>query len=447
MRPQVFGLAAALLIAALAPVAVMSAPKAAAPAVTEAQRKQGMAEAPAIVQAAGLPCQVSDARFVGKTSEDKKKGTPAQSYYEVACGAGNMGYVLQAAAGGPTTAFSCVEADTSPDPAKPPSLPCILPANSDPKAALEPLMAKAGATCTPTQARGIGQTKTQTFMEVACQQGAGYVIIASAPFNGANGIQAQNCLNFDEQGGNIKCTLSDHAARLAVIDKLAAGSKTPCAIKDRRFVGTAKDGADYYETSCQDGKGYIYKVAGGAVAQSWDCAHASSILGGCQLTDSRQAETQQAALYTRLAKESGSSCAVDKYAVFPARGADEAVELVCTDGSSAVGLFPATGKGHVYDCGHALVAGYKCSLGKADYAAVTADLQKYNAKSCQVSDVRIAGKTAKGTVLMEVACADKLPGYMIEYETSPVTALAATGCRFAGNCVLPTNKTSAAAAK
>jgi hypothetical protein len=43
MRPIGLGLAAALLVAVLAPVAVMSAPKAAAPAVSDAQRKQGMA--------------------------------------------------------------------------------------------------------------------------------------------------------------------------------------------------------------------------------------------------------------------------------------------------------------------------------------------------------------------------------------------------------------------
>lgn len=64
MRPKVLGLAAALLVAALAPATVISAPKD-APKVSAAERKQGMAEAPALVQAAGLNCQVSDARFVG----------------------------------------------------------------------------------------------------------------------------------------------------------------------------------------------------------------------------------------------------------------------------------------------------------------------------------------------------------------------------------------------
>ena len=77
---------------------------------------------------------------------------------------------------------------------------------------------------------------------------------------------------------------------------------------------------------------------------------------------------------------------------------------------------------------------------KAGKEAAPAVVQALGA-NCQVSDARLAGKTAKGTVLLEVACSDKLPGYMIEYNTSPVSAIAATGCRFAGNCQLPTNKT------
>lgn len=439
MRPKVFGLAAALLVAALAPAAVISAPKE-APKVSDAQRKQGMAEAPAVAQSAGLTCQVTDARFVGKTGEDKKAGKPAQSFYEVACQPGTMGYILQSSPGAPTVAFSCIEADTPPEAGKPPSLPCILPGNADPKAALAPLLAKAGSQCTPTQARGIGQTKTQSFYEVSCQEGPGYVVIGSSPFDASKGVQAQNCLNFDEGSGNIKCTLSDRASRLAIVDRLVQSSKTNCTIKDRRFVGTAQDGADFYETSCQDGKGYIYKVVKGSVTQNWDCAHAMSILGGCQLTDAREAQSQEASLYTKLAKNAGSNCQVSKYAEFPMKGNDEVVELLCASGQSAVGIFPATGKGQVLDCGRSLAAGYKCSLGKADYAGLTEDLRKFNQKSCTVSNARPAAKTQKGTILVEVACSDGLPGYMIEYTASPVTAVGATGCRFTGGCQLPGNK-------
>jgi hypothetical protein len=255
-------------------------------------------------------------------------------------------------------------------------------------------------------------------------------------------IQAQNCLNFDDGEGNIKCALTDKASRLTVVDRYATESKSGCAVKDRRFVGASTDGSNFFEASCQDGKGYIFKIANGAVTQTYECAKAQGILGGCQLTDARQAATEQAALYTRLAKNSGSTCDVDRYAVFPARGSEEVVELVCKTGEGGVGIFPASGKGQVLDCGHALVAGYKCGLSKGESgnAALTADLRKFDQKTCVVSNSRLAAKTTKGTTLLEVACADGYKGYMIEYNTTPsVTAIGAVGCAFAGGCKLPGN--------
>ena len=438
MRPIRWGLAVALCAALLAPAAVISAPKAAAP-VSDAQRKQGMAEAPPVVQAAGVGCQVSDARFVGKASDPKTK--TETNYYEVACGQ-SMGYVLQAPKGGQPSAFSCIELAPIPgQPVKEGALTCALPGNSDPKAQLAPLLAKAGVQCVPDKARGIGQTKTNTFLEVACQGGAGYVVIASSPLDTAKPAEAQNCLNFDDAGGNVKCELTDKATRLAVVDRYAQSANNGCVVKDRRFVGNSKDGADFYEAACQDGKGYIYKVSNGAVAQTWGCAQAVNILGGCTLTDSRQATAEQAALYTKLAHNAGSNCDVDHYAEFPMRGNEEVVELACKSGSGAVGIFPGTGKGQVLDCGHALAAGYKCGLSKdLGYASLTDDLKKFGKSSCTVSNARVSGKTAKGTIILEVACADGLKGYMIEYNTTPtVTAVGATGCAFAGGCKLPGN--------
>lgn len=438
MRPIKWGLAAALCAAVLAPAAVISAPKAAAP-VSDAQRKQGMAEAPAAVQSAGLSCQVSDARFIGKASDPKTK--TETSYYEVACGQ-DMGYILQAPKGGAATAFSCVEMMPPPgQPAKEGALSCALAGNSDPKAQLAPLLAKAGVACVPEKARGIGQTKTNTFLEVACQGGSGYVLIASAPLDVAKSAEAQNCLNFDDQGGSVKCELTDKATRLAVADRIAAQANNGCVVKDRRFVGSSKEGADFFETACQDGKGYIYKVSKGQLAQTWGCGQAQAILGGCTLTDARQATAEQAALYTKLARNAGSSCDVDHYAEFPMRGNEEVVELACKDGKGAVGIFPATGKGQVMDCGHALAAGYKCGLSKdAGYASLTEDLKKFGKNTCSVSNARVSGKLPKGTVLVEVACADGLKGYMIEYNTTPaVTAVGATACAFAGGCQLPGN--------
>jgi hypothetical protein len=87
------------------------------------------------------------------------------------------------------------------------------------------------------------------------------------------------------------------------------------------------------------------------------------------------------------------------------------------------------------------VAGFKCSLSKdASLAPLTADLKKFNFNSCEVSNSRVIGKTEAGTTYVEVACADKLKGYVIEYQSAPaVTAIKALGCAFAGNCKLPGN--------
>src|SRR4051812_10238908 len=97
MRPIRLGLFAALIVALMAPATAMAAAaaKPAAAAVSAEARKQGMADAPALVAASSLPCQVSDARLAGKAPPDKKTGSLGASVYEVACGPGSVGYLIQ----------------------------------------------------------------------------------------------------------------------------------------------------------------------------------------------------------------------------------------------------------------------------------------------------------------------------------------------------------------
>lgn len=431
--PRALGLVMALLAALMVPAAAMSKGK---EEVSAQARKAGMEKAPAIVQAAGLPCQLSDARLIGEDKKAKK------SYFEVACAAGAMGYVLEVPAEGTPTSFSCIEANTPPEPGKPPSAPCMLPGNSDPKMVLQPMLKQAGVDCLPTAARGVGQTKTSTYIEVACERGFGYIVVASAPFDNAKPIQAQNCLMYDDSESNIKCILADKASRLAVIDTYAQAANNGCVVKDRRWVGMARDNSSFYEASCQDGKGYIYKVsATGQLAETYDCAKASQILGGCTLTDARQAQTEQAALYTRLANEAGQKCDVDKYALFPAKPGEEVAELVCKNGKGAI-LMSKGADTTALDCGHAPIAGYKCSMSDDNgYANLTADLKKYKPDTtCEVSNSRVVGKTDKGTTYMEVACSDGLKGYVIEFQSQPkISAIEVVGCALAGNCKLPGN--------
>ncbi|WP_176695849.1 hypothetical protein [Phenylobacterium immobile] len=435
MRPLGLGLVAALAISLLAPLTAN-----AKDAVSADQRKKGMAEAPAVVQAAGLNCQVADARFLGVTKDAKTKVNT--SYYEVDCGASQIGYIVQSTSDGVAPkSFSCLEANSPTADGKPSSLSCILPGNVDVKAKLGAALRTSNVTCTPDNFRGIGQSPTQTFAEVGCTQGPGYILIGSAPLDLTKPIEAQDCLNYDTEGSAISCTLSDKAKRIAVVDTYAAAANNGCAVKDRGFLGTSRDGSTYFEAACQDGKGYVYKVSAGALAQTIECAKAQPLFGGCKLTDARAAETEQAGLYTRLAKSAGSTCDVTRYAIFPTSGSDEAVELVCANGKGAVGLFKASGAGSkVLDCAHALIAGYKCGLtNTTDWGTLTADLNKLNVKSCVVSNARVMGKTAAGVMLVETACADGYKGYVIDYDAATLAPVKQTGCAFSADCKLPGN--------
>ncbi|MDB5423567.1 MAG: hypothetical protein JWQ29_983 [Phenylobacterium sp.] len=449
MRPMRLGLLAALIVAVMAPATAMAqrlpasggGAKVAPSTISAQSRKDGMKDAPAIVQAAGATCAVSDARLAGSVAADKKAGTLGGKVYEVACGEGSVGFVAVANAAGPPTLLSCVLSNYPSDmPAAAPN-PCILPTNADLGPALIALAKKAKVPCAPDRIRGLGANATNTFYEVSCPDGAGYVVVgASSPLDVNKPATAANCLTYDATDSALKCKLNEPAKRLAAADHFATLANK-CVPKDRRYIGLLTDNTEGYEFACTDGKGYIYKInAAGAVADTLDCAKVSS--GNCTLTDTRAATAEQASLYSRLAKNAGSSCQVAKYAIFPTSGDKEVVELVCGDGNGAIGMFPATGKGMVLDCGHALVAGYKCSLGKADYAGLTADLRKFDKKECTVSSVGSPLKAANGGIHLEVACSDGLPGYMIEF-TDPQTPKEVQACTFSASCVLPTNKPKA----
>jgi hypothetical protein len=440
MKRLVLGLATASLALVLGTAVAVSASKKEEAALAAA-RTQGMAEAPAVAQAAGIACQVTDARFVGKMVDPKSKA--ATNFYEVDCDRG-VGFVLQAPPGVKPTAFSCIEANSTQPDGKPPSLPCKLPGNANPLADLAPLLAKASVSCTPDAARGIGQTAKSTFLEVSCQGGTGYVLQVDAPANPDGSAIANDCLTFDATEGNIKCSLRDAAYRLAVVDRYAAAANNGCAVKDRRYIGMSQGGSSYYEASCQDGKGYIYKVDKGQVTQTTSCEKAMALLGGCTLTDAKEAQTAQAGLYSTLSKKAGFDCQVSKYAPFPSPPGKDVVEMACANRpDGAVGVFTSKAEtSQVVDCARAPIVGYRCSFSKpeASLKAVTGDLKKMGKSECEVSAVRLLGKTAAGTTYLETACADGLKGYILEYKSEPLTPINAVGCAFSKDCALPGNK-------
>ena len=444
MRPIAIGLTAALALAALIPAAVISAPKekAAATAVDAKAREAGMKAAPAVAQAAGISCTVTDARLIGN---DKKTST---DYYEVACQQG-LGFALLAKKDEKPQSYSCLETAQAAADGKPSALACVLPGNADAKAGLAPYLAKASTACDIQNARAIGAGAKNAYFEVACKGGAGYIVQTAAPVNIDQEVVVNSCLLY-EDGSNVSCKLTDKATQLAIVDTLAGASGKNCAVKDKRYVLSTKTD-NYFEVSCQDGKGYMLQQTAttGALAKTVDCAQASYVGGGCTLTDSLAAQTEQAGLYTKLATKAGFDCKVEKYGMLPSQDPrKEIVELKCSNRpDGGIGIFTATSN-TVYDCVASELNGYRCSFTKADavYPRLTADLKGLGKGSCTVSGSRIIGQTAtQGFV--EVACSDGLPGWVMAYPLGETAAKPAEllSCLQAkgvgGGCKLPTNQT------
>ncbi|MBU4435485.1 MAG: hypothetical protein KKC14_13845, partial [Alphaproteobacteria bacterium] len=229
MRPFAIGLAAALALGALVPAAVISAPKESKdkPAIDAKAREAGMKDAPALMQVAVPSCVVADARLIGA---DKKTNS---SYYEVAC-KDSIGFAVIAKKDAAPQAFTCLESSAPGPDGKPSALACILPGNADPKAGLKPFLAKAGANCDIENARAIGSGAKNSYFEVACKGGAGYVVQTANPATVADEVIANSCLLY-EDGANVSCKLTDKATQLSIVDTLAAASGKSCQPKDKRY--------------------------------------------------------------------------------------------------------------------------------------------------------------------------------------------------------------------
>ncbi|MEJ0065572.1 MAG: hypothetical protein WDM85_09075 [Caulobacteraceae bacterium] len=435
-------------MAAILPVASYAATPKPAPAKVDPDSvKKGMAGAPAVITQAGLDCQLANARLLGKSVDPKTKAS--NTYYELAC-VNQEGFIVAAPdkPGPPVQIYTCLEAANNPTS----GAQCILPENADPKQGLAALVAKNKPNCQLTNARAIGQTtdRSATVFEVACQGGPGYSVQSSFPVSASKPATFEPCFAISP-GSAMKCTLTDDATSAAYVNSMVAKMGKPCALKDRRYVGATSDGSNFFEVACQDGKGYMIEQAGnGEVKPAIDCAVADNVGGGCTLTNARQAETEQAGLYSKLAHGGGYNCDVSRYAPFNVNlPGHEVVELACSNRpDGAVAIFPASSgeKAQFYDCAHAEIEGYRCSFTSADaaVATLTADLNKLGKTSCVVSGSRFMAKTADGQGFVEVLCADGNPGFVISYVAGPPLApKEALGCAAArdilGGCQMPQN--------
>lgn len=451
------------LAAAMAAFAMGSVPMAASAAqqrgpapLTQAQRDQGAKEAPDAVTAAKVSCNISDAAFLASGTNAQKQKV---NFYEVACGQG-LGYIIEK---GPETAqaFNClaINAQAAADAAagKQAGLSCRLQANLDAKQGLVPYITASGRTCSISDARAMGATAAgESYFEASCGGGKGYVIKTAAPGSSA-AAEVLDCAEF--LGTQSECKLTTKDQIVASIAQLATSNNNPCATpSDARYVGAGQS-AVYFELACGAGNpGYMVQTdKAGKFQAAFECSKAAAIGGGCKLTDASVSEEAEAATYTKLAQDNGYPCQVSKYRFI---GVDqntksEVVELACNNRpDGAVAMFPtaAGAKGRVMDCVASGAVGVTCNLTQpsATYAKYTAGLASMGKTQCKVSGAKWLGATTDGHDLIETACSDGLPGFVMSIARADgkVRELLTCGqARQAGAaCTLPTNTASAAPA-
>ena len=436
MRPLAIGVSAALALAALI-----------AATATVAAKDPNIDAVTPLIQSAGVTCTPTAVR-VGAGEVVLPDKSPGK-LYEVACQEG-MGYVLVKKKDSKTQEvgfqMNCMQAAAPGPDGKPNTAACKLPANAHPEQGLQSLVAQTGRTCQVDKARLIGAGQSQMYYEVACKDGTG-LILTTPRKPGDPAISAGNCLRYPPDS-NVKCILTTPAAQLAVVDSLAAATGK-CVAKDKRYLGEDASKTDYFEVACTDGKGYVLHAdASGHLKETIDCAVATGFAGGCTLTDSRAALTQQNALYTEIAKKAGFNCDVSRYGPIPTPDkANEVVELQCsnrTDGG--IGVFPLRGgKPRVFDCIRSLSHGARCSFTKdeAVLPKLNAQLRGMNKGSCVVNGARNFA-TSETTDYIEVSCADGGPGWVIQYPKESESPNGVLNCAQAagfsnGGCKLPTN--------
>jgi hypothetical protein len=424
---------------------------------------QSMQDAPALVQAAGLKCDVTDAYQLGVGDEKVNGKTLKSSFYEIACGQGGLGYIFKEIQGGDSQFFDCLSLQMAADKAvadkqKPGNTCGLLAANKDPKSGLLPLLAQGGVNCgSVTKGAWLGASPADkvAVFEASCSNGGGYLIV-SPQAGSTKTLDVEPCFKSDLLGVKCQLTTPDDVSK-QIVSYAANANQAGCTPSKGRWVVTdPSNGNDFYEIGCSDGKNaFMMRTdAKGGFKEAIPCVRATRIAGGCTYMDVNTGSTADNATYTKLAKQIGyESCAnVQKYQSYGTEngGPREIVELSCGPSEGSFALVP-TGSGQTgeyFNCVRATGRGLTCHLTPMDatYAKITQQIAARGKTTCKVSNGRDVGKDDKGVEYVDVACSagDPQPEMVLQYSKLPQETLAqATTCDqapIAGACTLASKK-------
>ena len=318
---------------------------------------------------------------------------------------------------------------------------------------------QAGVDCTVSDAylMGNGSAKVggkdvkSSIYEAACQQGLGYVVVATpgaAP-------QTYDCLTMKEAADKAvatkakpgpTCALPGNADPKQGLVPLLSKAGVNCGtVTAAHWMGTSPtDKITLYETACSNGNGYVLTqpLAGSAKPLSAvDCIKASMIGLECTLTSKEQIEQGIIKLSDAAGKPTCKPTKARWVVTDPATNNDY-YEVGCADGTTGY-MFQTDNKGgfkSVIECVRATRIAGGCTFSQAD-AGQTADAATYSklAKQinypCDVAKYQSYGSENGGPrEIVELACKDHPEGAF---------AMVPTGAGQTGeffNCVRATDR-------
>ena len=239
-----------------------------------------MAEAQAVLTAAGDNCTPTEAAMMGLDQQRQK-------VYEVVCAPGTgPGYIMIAKAPpAEPELIDCVQLAGQAQRARAANAAaevetCDLPGNQNPLAVIAGYAQSAGVTCAIDQGISIGRNNGKDVYEVGCNGADGYWVEQGDD----GGWTKTECIVIAAQ--NASCQYTTTAEMAATFKSRLAGSAADdCDVTAVRFMGANNNGR-FYEAKCAaENTGYIARTnTEGAVQQVYACATAQRIGGGCTLT-------------------------------------------------------------------------------------------------------------------------------------------------------------------
>ena len=253
--------------------------------------------------------------------------------------------------------------------------------------------------------------------------GIGGLIQVTVPRTATSAVSLTTCLTLNTEATGPKCSLTTAETNTAAFSTLASKAEKPCTVTNQRFVGATADGSHYFEYACSDSSGFMLKAdLSAAYKGQTSCLQATSLAGGCTLTNAAAAIAE---IQTRLGaaiRTAGATCSVDRFGEFaPREDSDfKATEVTCKDRPESLVVLQTDAKTSVLNCARARAEGWSCGMSQSALAwpALSNDLARATGVQKNYSDCEVNGSSGSyslRSVYVEVTCKDGAPGFMIQY--------------------------------